>query len=163
MCQSRHIVKFVGLLLFPLLFYYFELIPLVLVYVAFFALFFICPEIILVLTNLVFSANLDDKLLRKELSENQRHCRQLQSQQQKNQLRPPLAKATRIDGGGDAEAAVQQLPHLYLRGRRDPLAAAASPYFMILLSDASSIRNTYRRLPLTVILPQLAKFNRTVI
>jgi len=66
-------------------------------------------------------------ILRKELSENQRHCRQLQSEQQKNQPRPPLAKATRIDGGGDAEAAVQQLPHLYLRGRRDPLAAAAPP------------------------------------
>ena len=43
MCQSRHIVKFVGLLLFPLLFYYFELIPLVLVYVAFFAIFFYLP------------------------------------------------------------------------------------------------------------------------
>ena len=43
MYEDRQIVKFVGLLLFPLLFYYFELIPLVLVYVAFFALFFHLP------------------------------------------------------------------------------------------------------------------------
>jgi len=43
MYEDRQIVKVVGLLLFPLLFYYFELIPLVLVYVASLLFFFYLP------------------------------------------------------------------------------------------------------------------------